>query len=316
MTVCVCIPTYEPDPAFLREAIESVLAQTDGSWTLFIHDDCSKSDVASIVKPYLADNRIRFARSPDRLGIGGNWNACVRQTTEDVVLFLFQDDAWAPSYIATAKNILQSNPTVGMVSMGHRYKYEGKPASTAAYEEVEEATHRVPPGLHSGKEFLREWLRMGLRPNVLGEPSFVALRRTTLQQAGIFAEDMPQFLDADMWCRCLAIADWWRVEEEHGFFRVHAAAATARNEETGAGVYDRLRTFERLIAFLNDRDLRTATRNARDEALVIMAKKFLMRMRSGKGAGSGSKGAGWVRGFALRHPMLVIVSIVRALRSA
>ncbi len=313
MTAAICIPTYEPDPGFLREAIDSILAQTDRAWTLFIHDDCSKADVASIVEPYLGDKRIRFARSPIRLGIGGNWNACVRQTVGDVVLFLFQDDVWAPNYVATAKGILSAEKDVGIVSMGHAYRFEGRPSSTDAYKEVEEATRAVQPGKHDGKAFLRTWLAMGLRPNVLGEPSFVALRRSTLERTGEFAETMPQFLDADMWCRCLAVTHWWRVAEEHGFFRVHGAAATARNEETGAGMYDRLQTFERLIAFLDDRALRSIARRARDTALAGMVKKFLTRLRSGKSAGARSGGAGWMRSFALRHPLLVGKSVIRAM---
>jgi glycosyltransferase involved in cell wall biosynthesis len=50
--VAILMPTYEPNPVFLRQAIESVFAQTMTNWTLLIHDDLSAVNVKNLVRAY------------------------------------------------------------------------------------------------------------------------------------------------------------------------------------------------------------------------------------------------------------------------
>src|SRR5262245_42416416 len=97
-TISVCLPTHGPNPAHLRAAIDSVRAQTFTDWELIIHDASDGTAVEEIVAPHLGDPRIRFHRSSTRLGIGGNWNACIRMGSAPLVAFLFQDDLWHPDY--------------------------------------------------------------------------------------------------------------------------------------------------------------------------------------------------------------------------
>jgi len=58
--------------AYLREALDSVMAQTFTDWELIVWDDCSKDDSPKIVASY-SDERItifcpRRTRSWDALG--------------------------------------------------------------------------------------------------------------------------------------------------------------------------------------------------------------------------------------------------------
>src|SRR3989338_11597797 len=123
--VDVLIPTYNPNPAHLREALDSLKSQTFSKWKAFIHDDASEVDVESMVKPYLMDPRFTFEKSKVRLGIGKNWNACIGKTYAPSVAFLFQDDFWNPDYLETAINIFNGNPRAGFISINHEYRIEG-----------------------------------------------------------------------------------------------------------------------------------------------------------------------------------------------
>ncbi|MDB4978118.1 MAG: glycosyl transferase family protein [Candidatus Peribacteria bacterium] len=78
--VSILVPTYEPDPAHLRQALDSILEQTFSNWTVLIQDDESASDVESMIQAYCKDPRFSFRRNAHRLGIGGNWNSCVHGT--------------------------------------------------------------------------------------------------------------------------------------------------------------------------------------------------------------------------------------------
>lgn len=311
--VNIYVPTYEPKPEHLRAALHCISSQTEKRWTALIHDDCSKKDVRATVEPYLSDPRFEFSRSPDRLGIGGNWNACLKHGVAPYIQYLFQDDLWEPQYLARAIEPLVKDERIGIVAMEHAYKYEDEPPWQNMYETLRETRNKLlKKGKNDGREFLRMWIQRELHPNLIGEPSFVMLRRSLVEKVGPFAEDMPQFLDEEYWLRCLLQSDLHCVMESSGAFRVHAGAASARNEASGAGIYDRLRCFERLIAMLPRGELRTEAIHARNRSLESMARKFLTRLKVGKKV-PGGNGQASLKSLALQHPFLSARALLKAL---
>lgn len=312
MPVDILIPTYNPKREHLAAALESLRGQSFQDWRALVHDDASPSvHTEDIVKPFLADTRIAFKKSPTRLGIGGNWNECLKQTSGECVAYLFQDDIWSPDYLAAAIDVLQNNPSVGFVSMDHAYKGEGDVTNVPLYDAVRRFKKtNVAPAFHSGKDFLKFWTKHELHPNVIGEPSFVVMRRSAMEKAGTFLEDMPQFLDTEYWLRMLTVSDWYNLaDREYGVFRVHPDAASAINQESGQGLFDRLHCFERLIALLQGEDRTTAVQ-ARNNAIQKMVTKF--RYRIGSGKRSSSQGSGTLVRFCLRHPFLILRSVFRS----
>ena len=308
--VSVLIPTYQPNPGFLREALESLRKQSLQDWTALIHDDCSEIDLESMIKPFLADPRFRFERSACRLGIGGNWNACVLRSDAPLVAFLFQDDVWNPDYLQSAVEALTKHPNAGFVSLDHRYESTENMATMPLYQAVRTFRKKnIHSGLHRGKELLQLWIGHELHPNIVGEPSFVVMRRSVMKQAGAFLTDMPQFLDTEYWLRLLTITDWINLDDrEYGMFRVHAGGASAMNQEAGEGLYDRLRCFERLIGSLEG-ESRSAAAAARNNAVQTMIVKFFDRIGSGKKASP--KGGGTLVKFCLRHPIVIGIGMYR-----
>lgn len=315
-TIDILIPTYNPKREHLTVALESLQKQTFQDWRAFIHDDCSpNNETESFVQPFLRDPRITFKKSPVRLGIGGNWNACLKQTSADIVAYLFQDDLWNPLYLEKGLETLQNNPSAGFVSMEHEYKTEGGMTNLPLYEGVQEFRRaNVAPGLHQGKTFLHFWITHELHPNVIREPSFVLMRRSVMQEVGPFLEDMPQFLDTEYWLRLLAITDWYNLtDERYGTFRVHPSAASNVNSITGQGLFDRLRCFEGLIGRLQGEE-RSVAIKARNHALITMVGKFLKRQKAVATTGVKKKNSfdrSWIIRFCLRHPLLIVKTIVK-----
>ncbi len=270
----ICVPTYNPQPQHLKEALDNIRAQTLQDWTVFIHDDASHVDVAAMVKPYLTDPRFSFERGIKRRGIGGNWNTCVRHGHATFVQLLFQDDRWDKSYLARAAKVLQSDETIGMVSANHQHlTLDGKPA-TGIYEEIKTEWQKLKSGKYDGQGFLFTWLQKGLRPNIIGEPSFVMLRRSCMDTAGPFLTDMSQLLDSEYWVRMLLIGQWYWTSENGGVFRVHASGASAKNSASGRGALDRLRTLQRLITYLPVKEDRLRAMDVHNDELRAMIRKF------------------------------------------
>lgn len=92
--VSVIMPTYNCG-RFIREAIDSVLAQTYQSWELLIVDDGSTDDTQAIVGSY-TDERIRYMRNERNTGGALTRNRALREAKGRYIAFLDADDVWLP----------------------------------------------------------------------------------------------------------------------------------------------------------------------------------------------------------------------------
>ncbi|OGJ55117.1 hypothetical protein A3D11_03535 [Candidatus Peribacteria bacterium RIFCSPHIGHO2_02_FULL_49_16] len=241
-TIDILMPTYEPQPEHLLRAIDSVFAQTEQNWRLLIHDDASKTDVRSAIAFYLRDPRITFQKSTQHKGIGGNWNACLRFVHAPFIQFLFQDDLWTSSYLERTVNIMSKEHDVSLLSVHHAYACERDIETAFNYQFVLQQKEKyLRPGRQDSHIFLIDWLRRGLFPNVIGEPSFVMLRKSLVEIVGDFREDFKQFLDIEYWVRCLQYTDWYYLTENLGTFRVHRKGTSFQNFQSGVGLTERSR---------------------------------------------------------------------------
>jgi glycosyltransferase involved in cell wall biosynthesis len=309
----ICVPVWNCNPAYFKQAIDSALAQTETRWRMYIHDDASTVDMEAMVKPYLSDARISWHPNSKKLGIGGNWNATMKLGTSPFVQFLFPDDVWEPDFLERGLKAMEAHPNVGIVSLEHRYFSDEPNPSLALYEYP--ATFRkenLKAGVHNGQETFRWWVKRGLHPNIVGEPDFVMLRRSVVEKAGWYLEDMKQNLDEEYALRCLLISDWYYIPDNCGGFRVHPGSVSETNQREGIGAFDRFRCFEELLKHTSgsDRDLVIQSRN---DALTDMAGKFLKKLhKGGKILAQGGTAGGSFKKFALQHPFLIAKALMRA----
>ena len=80
---------------FLREALDSVMAQTFQDWEVILWDDRSTDDSPKIVAE-CRDQRIRYFLSPEDTPLGEARNRAIRQANGQWLAFLDQDDVWLP----------------------------------------------------------------------------------------------------------------------------------------------------------------------------------------------------------------------------
>jgi glycosyltransferase involved in cell wall biosynthesis len=80
---------------FIREAIESVLAQSFTNWELIIVDDASTDNTKSVVDEYIAkDSRIRYFKNEKNLGIAKTRNKGLELARGEYIAPLDSDDVW------------------------------------------------------------------------------------------------------------------------------------------------------------------------------------------------------------------------------
>ena len=86
------IPAYKS--TFLKECIDSILAQDYSNFELIIVNDASPEDIDSIVSSY-NDKRIRYYKNERNFGaehVVDNWNKCLAYATGDYFVLMGDDD--------------------------------------------------------------------------------------------------------------------------------------------------------------------------------------------------------------------------------
>lgn len=100
---------------YLKEAIESVCAQSFSDWELIVGDDCSTDDSMEIIKPFLSDNRIRCFHNEKNLGYIQNLCLMITQVKGGVIGILDSDDTLQPETIKKIIEVYDNNSDVGFV---------------------------------------------------------------------------------------------------------------------------------------------------------------------------------------------------------
>ncbi|MGH2655661.1 MAG: glycosyltransferase family 2 protein [Actinomycetota bacterium] len=97
--IAIVVPVFDPEPVWLRAAIESVRKQVYANWELHIVDDGStRADVRELLAAYAAlDGRIDVITQDRNMGIAEASNAALERVTADFVGFLDHDDELKPN---------------------------------------------------------------------------------------------------------------------------------------------------------------------------------------------------------------------------
>jgi glycosyltransferase involved in cell wall biosynthesis len=83
---------------YLREAMDSIYAQTCSDWEIIFWDNMSEDESPEIAGSY--DSRVRYFRSEEPLSLGAARNKAIEQATGEFVAFLDSDDIWTPDHLS------------------------------------------------------------------------------------------------------------------------------------------------------------------------------------------------------------------------
>jgi glycosyltransferase involved in cell wall biosynthesis len=97
---------------YLREAIDSVCAQTYPHWEIVFWDNASTDGSAAIAQGY--DTRLRYFRGEETVPLGGARNLAMAQARGEFIAFLDCDDVWLPEKLEKQVPLF-ADPEVGLV---------------------------------------------------------------------------------------------------------------------------------------------------------------------------------------------------------
>jgi glycosyltransferase involved in cell wall biosynthesis len=110
--VSIGLPVYNGEN-YLREALDSILAQTFPHFELIISDNASTDKTREICEAYVArDRRIRYYRYDKNIGLAGNFNRVLALSTGDFFKWAAHDDVIAHDFLAKCVAVLDRFPDV------------------------------------------------------------------------------------------------------------------------------------------------------------------------------------------------------------
>ena len=98
----------------MRDAVRSVIAQSDPNWRLTVVDDGNADGVPEWFAG-LGDDRVRYLRNERNLGVTGNFNRCLDLVEHELVMLMGCDDLMLPNYVATVLAVHRDVPTADII---------------------------------------------------------------------------------------------------------------------------------------------------------------------------------------------------------
>lgn len=120
-SIGVVLCTYNGE-RYLRQQLDSILAQTRLPDQILILDDCSSDHTVAIVQDYAKiDQRIRLIQNVTNLGYIRNFEKGIALCDMDYIALSDQDDIWLPEKLERMAAELEANPGAGMAFCNAEY---------------------------------------------------------------------------------------------------------------------------------------------------------------------------------------------------
>ncbi len=211
--VSVVVPVYNR-VEFLREAIESVLAQTYRDLELVLIDDGStEPGVTDVLAGYRGDPRVRLERNARNQGIARVHNQSLDLARGEYVAALDSDDVALPRRLARQVAFLDAHPDFALVGSWTR--------ATDAAGKLRRRVRRYPsePDAARARLLFRCYLN---HPSTLG--------RTAILRAYRYREDLALANDYELFARLARDHPVASLREVLTLNRKHGARATGDRE--------------------------------------------------------------------------------------
>ncbi len=187
--VSIIIPCYNARD-YIREAVDSALAQTYQNIEIIVIDDGSTDDTKNILEPYITSGKIQYIYQQNK-GLAGARNAGIRSAKGDFIAFLDSDDLFLPEKINEQMKILREHPEFGVCYSDLMHFTDppsgGDPAARTFYH------HRYR--YSSGNIFEPLLHRQFVNPLT------IMVRREIFDRYGVFNEALRRSEDWELWLR-------------------------------------------------------------------------------------------------------------------
>jgi len=190
---------------FLSDAIESVLNQSHPVDEILVVDDGSNDETSAIAAKY-ADKGVRYIYQ-DNQGPGSARNLGLKNTRGELVAFLDADDIWLENKISQQIDYMETHPDVGVVS-GQKIWWKITEGDSKWIE-------------HFGISHSRLKREIVVK-NVVGNPSMALIRRSVIEEAGNYNQNLRWGQDWEIWIRMSNYTQFGFLKDPIIIYRAHS----------------------------------------------------------------------------------------------
>ena len=179
----IVVPLYRTNEQFLREMMESILAQTYTNWELCMADGSADGSLDRILQEYAKrDKRIRYVTLTENEGISGNTNQALAMAEGDYIVLVDHDDIVPANALFEFASVLNEDPSVDVI-----YSDEDKVSM-------------------NGKKFFEPHFKSDFNVDLLCSMNYIchlfAVKRSLQQEIGVFDPAFDGAQDYDFIFRC------------------------------------------------------------------------------------------------------------------
>lgn len=209
--VSVIIPNYNYG-RFLRQAIDSALAQTYSNIEIIVVDDGSSDDSDEILNSFSA--KIRWIKQTNQ-GVSAARNRAVAESGGEILAFLDADDVWLPAKIEKQVAVFSSDDKIGLVHCGKL--------------DVDDSEKPISEHLDGMSGAVSHDLLRYRRDVILGGGSASAITREAFEKSGAFDTKMRIGEDWEFYYRVSKNYQVGFVPEILLKYRIHSSNSFAGN---------------------------------------------------------------------------------------
>lgn len=223
--VSVLMPIYNTQESHLREAIESILAQSYIDFEFLILNDSPENTKLDAIVASYSDTRIHYTKNEKNLGITGSRNKLMNMAKGEYFAIMDHDDISLPERFAKQVAFLDEHKDVGVVGtwcqcIVHNVKWN----SLTQHEDIERD------------------LFFGC---TIKHPAAM-LRKSVLVQHGIrYEEYYSPSEDYALWCRLIGKTRFAVIAEELFLYRDHDTRTSCRQAKKMAQAIIKVHEFVR-----------------------------------------------------------------------
>ena len=179
--VSVIIPTFNRSRKVVR-AISSVLHQTFTDHEIIVVDDGSMDATEDAVAQFA--ERVTYIAHSSNRGVSAARNTGIQRSAAPLIAFLDSDDHWLPEKLAVQVGFFNQHPKALACQTEEIWIRNSRRVNP-------QKKHLKPSG-----DIFEPALKL-----CLVSPSAVMLKRSLLEEVGLFDEDLPVCEDYDLWLR-------------------------------------------------------------------------------------------------------------------
>jgi len=245
--VSVIIPTYNRKK-LLKEAIDSVFAQTFKDFEIIVSDDGSTDGTKELIEKAFK-GKIIFIKG-NHQGVSHARNEAIKIAKGKYIAFLDDDDWWDEKFLEKTAQDIMKKDVIGAFT--NYYKVYSSKVKEIGYKKG-----KVPPIIDLN------WIVRGS----FIDPSIVIVDKETIVKAGLFDESLSTAEDWDMWLRMLRFGKFAYIDELLVYKRVNSDFKIP---------YERwknnCRVMDKTISYLNVGEFKKVESNLRESAFKVYSR--------------------------------------------